>query len=97
MVALLYWIAKLELETIKVEISDFPFFSHQLIVQELKSSTVGTFLLSKMSLSVLNVKLLLYKEKPGFENFMLWNPPWGILILGDFRPIGYKLSCWGSL
>ena len=32
MVALLYWIAKLELETIKVEIADFPFFSHQLIV-----------------------------------------------------------------
>ena len=34
MVALLYWIAKLELETIKVEIADFPFFSHQLIVKK---------------------------------------------------------------
>ena len=32
MVALLYWIAKLELETIKVEITDFSFFSHQLTV-----------------------------------------------------------------
>ena len=32
MVALLYLIAKRELETIKVEIPDFPFFSHQLIV-----------------------------------------------------------------
>ena len=33
MVALLYLIAKLELETVKMEIADFPFFSHQLIVQ----------------------------------------------------------------
>ena len=32
MVALLYLIEKVELETIKVEIADFPFFSHQLIV-----------------------------------------------------------------
>ena len=32
MVALLYLIAKLELETVKMEIADFPFFSHQLIV-----------------------------------------------------------------
>mgnify|MGYP007015521355 CR=1 FL=1 len=32
MVALLYLIAKLELETIKIEIADFPCFSHQLIV-----------------------------------------------------------------
>ena len=32
MVALHYLIAKLELETIKVEIADFSFFSHQLIV-----------------------------------------------------------------
>ena len=36
LVALLYLIAKLELETIKVEITDFPFFSHQLIVQNTK-------------------------------------------------------------
>ena len=33
MVALLYLIAKLELETVKMEIADFPFFSHQLIVK----------------------------------------------------------------
>ena len=39
MVALLYWIAKLELETIKVEIADFPFFSHQFTV-ELQSRKV---------------------------------------------------------
>ena len=32
MVALLYLIAKRELETIEVEIPDFPFFFHQLIV-----------------------------------------------------------------
>ena len=37
MVALLHLIAKRELETIKVEIPDFPFFSHQLIVQFLGS------------------------------------------------------------
>ena len=26
---------------------------------------------------------------------MQWNPPWGISILADFRPIGYRLSCCG--
>ena len=42
MVPLLYWIAELELETIKVEIADFPFFSHQLIVH---SSVLGKILI----------------------------------------------------
>ena len=28
---------------------------------------------------------------------MYWDPPWRISILADFRPMGYKLSCCGSL
>ena len=39
MVALLYLIAKRELETIKVDIPDIPFFFHQLIVHTASSST----------------------------------------------------------
>ena len=46
MVPLLYLIAKHELETIKVEIPDFPFFSHQLIVSHLESFQIFWSLLS---------------------------------------------------
>ena len=28
---------------------------------------------------------------------MQWDPMWGISILADFRPMGYKLSCCDSL
>ena len=45
---------------------------------------LGTFLLSKMSLNVITVKL--------FEKYM-WMC--GISILADFRPMGYNLSCCG--
>ena len=51
---------------------------------------VGTFLLSKMSLNVIIVKLFL-------KNVFGRNPPWRISILADFRLMGYKLSCCGSL
>ena len=53
---------------------------------------MGTFLLCKMTLIVMTVKLLLL-----FEKTMYWDPMWGISILADLRPMGNKLSCCGSL
>ena len=45
------YIAKIELQTIKVEIADFPFFSHQLIVDwQSRVSCCSTFLFAQIRL-----------------------------------------------
>ena len=60
---------------------------------------MGTFLLSKMSLNVITnyCKAVFVLVKISCRKISAWDPPWGISILADFRPMGYKLSCCDSL
>ena len=58
---------------------------------------IGNFFTKSNEFECNDCRAVFVLLKISFWKMYVWDPPWGISILADFRPMEYKLSCCGSL